>query len=45
MLLELLEVKLGSESSREQELSSHEQEQRIGSTGLWKALGRGEGVA
>lgn len=37
MLLELLEVKLDPESSREQELSSHEQEQRE-----WAGLGSGE---
>lgn len=36
MLLELLEVKLGPESTREQELSSHEQEQK-------ELAGRGSG--
>lgn len=46
MLLELLEMKLDPESSREQELSSHGQEHRewagMGSGEPW---GRGEGVA
>lgn len=46
MLLELLEMKLDPESSREWELSSHGQEQRErAGLGSGESPGRGEGVA
>lgn len=46
MLLELLEVKLDPKSSREQELSSHGQEQKAwAGMGSGEPQGRGEGVA
>lgn len=46
MLLELLEMKLDPESSREQELGSHGQEQRgWAGMGSGEPRGRGEGLA